>query len=86
MGEIVAWLHTMDQEGGWKWVRVTLSPGNPWGKPGKDYSAEYPVTTEPLVRAPARCLHCDGTGDVHSIDGEWRGRCTCSAGAPNEQA
>lgn len=21
-----------------------------------------------------RCEHCDGTGDVHSIDGEWRGR------------
>lgn len=27
-----------------------------------------------------RCEYCDGTGDVHGIDGEWRGRCTCSAG------
>lgn len=25
------------------------------------------------------CEHCDGTGDVHSIDGEWRGRCHCCA-------
>jgi hypothetical protein len=22
-----------------------------------------------------RCQYCDGTGDVHSIDGEWRGEC-----------
>jgi hypothetical protein len=29
---------------------------------------------------PARCEYCDGTGDVHSITGEWRGRCTCEAG------
>lgn len=27
-----------------------------------------------------RCLNCDDTGDVHSIDGEWRGRCHCAAG------
>lgn len=27
----------------------------------------------------ANCEHCDGTGDVHSIDGEWRGRCHCPA-------
>jgi len=26
--------------------------------------------------APARCEYCDGTGDVHSLDGEWRGECT----------
>jgi hypothetical protein len=31
--------------------------------------------------APKRCEYCDGTGDVHSIDGEWRGRCSCAAGA-----
>src|SRR4051794_26641961 len=22
-----------------------------------------------------RCEYCDGTGDVHGIDGEWRGTC-----------
>lgn len=27
-----------------------------------------------------RCTYCDGTGDVHGLDGEWRGRCTCPAG------
>lgn len=28
-----------------------------------------------------RCEYCDGTGDVHSLDGEWRGTCTeCDAG------
>ena len=30
-----------------------------------------------------RCPHCDDTGDVHSITGEWRGVCSCdAAGAP----
>jgi len=29
--------------------------------------------------APARCPHCDETGNVHSIDGEWRGPCNCGA-------
>ena len=31
--------------------------------------------------AQPRCSRCDGTGDVHSIDGEWRGVCDCGAGA-----
>ena len=31
-------------------------------------------------QAPERCEHCDDTGDVTSIDGEWRGYCTCDAG------
>ncbi len=30
---------------------------------------------------PTRCVYCDDTGDVHSLDGEWRGRCNCPAGA-----
>lgn len=25
----------------------------------------------------SRCPYCDDTGDVHSIDGEWRGSCDC---------
>lgn len=25
------------------------------------------------------CPNCDGTGDVHRIDGEWMGRCHCGA-------
>lgn len=27
----------------------------------------------------SRCPYCDDTGDVHSIDGEWRGECDCGA-------
>jgi hypothetical protein len=26
-----------------------------------------------------RCQYCDGTGEVHDIDGEWRGSCNCGA-------
>jgi hypothetical protein len=30
-----------------------------------------------------RCQYCDGTGDVHGIDGEWRGACDCGAAQVN---
>ncbi len=35
-------------------------------------------------QAPAeqRCEYCDGTGDVHGLDGEWRGECHCQKPAP----
>jgi len=26
-----------------------------------------------------RCQYCDGTGEVHDPDGEWRGSCNCGA-------
>jgi hypothetical protein len=29
----------------------------------------------------ALCPNCDGTGDVHTFDGEWRGRCPCTSEA-----
>ena len=32
-----------------------------------------------MNKVHGRCVHCDGTGDVHSPDGEWRGQCTCGA-------
>jgi hypothetical protein len=32
------------------------------------------------------CRNCDGTGDVHSLEGEWRGRCWCPAAQPVQQA
>lgn len=32
------------------------------------------------LTAEHRCEYCDGTGDVHSLDGEWRGICTCPIG------
>ena len=36
-----------------------------------------------LAAAPPvaqRCPNCDDTGDVHTIDGQWRGTCHCPAG------
>lgn len=29
---------------------------------------------------PASCEYCDGTGDIHSADGKWFGRCNCAFG------
>lgn len=42
-------------------------------------------TAEWNTESGQRCPHCDGTGDVHSIDGQWRGRCYCPEGqaSPN---
>lgn len=31
-------------------------------------------------QAQRPCQYCNGTGDVHSIAGEWRGVCSCEAG------
>lgn len=33
-----------------------------------------------LIAASPRCVMCDSTGDVHGLNGEWRGRCPCPAG------
>lgn len=38
------------------------------------------LASKPPQGEQKRCGYCDDTGDVHSIDGEWRGRCTCPAG------
>lgn len=40
-----------------------------------------PAVQPMTVQETARCEYCDGTGDVHAIDGEWRGYCSCGAGA-----
>ncbi len=37
-----------------------------------------------LEKGEARCSYCDGTGDVHTPTGEWRGTCTCDAGKAQE--
>lgn len=51
----------------------------------KDESEEWMKATGwGADRAPARrerCKYCDDTGDVQSLTGEWRGTCTCPAGA-----
>lgn len=41
---------------------------------------------EGIGQQPAEqcCEYCDGTGDVHSLDGEWRGTCDCPAGQQPE--
>lgn len=48
-------------------------------------AAAKPVVEEVQAEAePAeseqRCQYCDGTGDVHTPTGEWRGICDCEAG------
>lgn len=37
-----------------------------------------PASPSPAPAAVV-CAHCDGTGDVHGIDGEWKGQCSCKA-------
>lgn len=38
------------------------------------------LSSPPSVGEPTRCPYCDDSGDVHGLDGEWRGRCSCPAG------
>jgi hypothetical protein len=45
---------------------------------GKGYNIRHTHPAVPLT--DDRCNYCDGTGDVHSITGEWRGSCVCEAG------
>ena len=35
------------------------------------------TAVDPCAEMRALCSACGGTGDVHSMDGEWRGQCTC---------
>lgn len=48
---------------------------------------DSPMLVDELVHSltklqpQGRCPYCDDTGDVHGLDGEWRGTCTeCPAG------
>lgn len=36
-----------------------------------------PALPAPEQVADPTCAHCNGTGDVHSLTGEWRGSCDC---------
>ena len=54
--------------------------------PNEDYFTSVPLFTAPpkvgiSASEEAPCPYCDDTGDVHTQTGEWRGRCTCPAGA-----
>jgi hypothetical protein len=43
------YLHTMHMEFEQTHSKVTFSQDNPFGVPGRDYSATYPVTCEELI-------------------------------------
>lgn len=38
------------------------------------------VDLQAAMERKPQCEYCGGSGDVHSIDGEWRGICTCKSG------
>ena len=82
------------------WMLVPIEPSDEWiarlesqqtgGLESVDADAIRQCIVELLAAAPhpqpVRCTYCDGTGDVHSITGEWRGACCCEAGkAPQPQ-
>ena len=46
------------------------------------HTAEQPAPTDDA----AHCEYCDGTGDVHRIDGEWLGTCDCDLARANRAA
>lgn len=41
--------------------------------------AERTQQGDTCAQMRALCSACGGTGDVHSVDGEWRGSCDCPA-------
>lgn len=62
-------------------VQVTsVRMGSPSGKTVPLFSREQVVAALQYAEQQKRCEYCDGTGDVHSLDGKWRGMCTCPAG------
>lgn len=77
---------------GWLWVYTRLDGHKEkrvvWASDFKDSKADLAFVlrgkkeTEPVYAAPTvqepTCPYCDGTGDVHGIDGEWRGSCNCA--------
>lgn len=78
LGAPSAWLHTVHMELNQTMTRLTDSPENPWGKPGRDYSAEYEVTSEPLYKGAALpvdpvpvTIFCPRCRAPHIDEGEW---------------
>lgn len=55
------------------WMPLPAAPGQAALPAAVDVGAAQAETAQ---AAPARCSYCDGTGDVHGLDGEWRGECT----------
>ncbi|MFA5898095.1 MAG: hypothetical protein WC829_03160 [Hyphomicrobium sp.] len=51
------------------------------GETDPDASPQPQPVAQPVqAQLIERCPNCDDTGDVNSIDGEWRGVCYCPAG------
>lgn len=50
--EPVAWMHVMTYETGETNELLSFDDENPFGRPGRDYSAEYPVEAIPLYAHP----------------------------------
>lgn len=65
-----AWLHTMDNTEGHPenepWCVLSFDATSPFGVPGKNYSASYPVTKTPLYDI-----------DVDKIDAKLSGALCC---------
>lgn len=56
-----------------------INCGMPLYKDGGCYNPYCSDPAEPATKV-TRCPHCDDTGDVHGLDGEWRGECVqCKA-------
>lgn len=73
-----------------KSIRYSMQQGRMLGN---DYRREMKNSEELATtviaaaeQAQQRCQYCDGTGDVHSPTGEWRGVCKCEAGQQAQQA
>jgi hypothetical protein len=87
----VAWLHTLHMEGGQNYTRLLEDDGRDedepertaFGLPGRDYSEEYTVTSEPLYRAARESLA--GEANVERVaaanagfDAGWNAAQSCS--------
>lgn len=59
---------------------VLASRQHPLGPSKADTIAELVriVGGDTCAEMRALCSSCGGTGDVHGIDGEWRGECKCA--------
>lgn len=60
--------------------------GNALSQLADRLSAAFPATShegkvDTCAEMRALCSACGGTGDVHGLDGEWRGSCDCEASA-----
>jgi len=82
LGEVgaAAYHHQSDEDG-------VLTRMHPWAYAAKKIiEAHGNLAATPATPAQAErvCGQCGGSGDVHSIDGEWRGKCTVCDNPEND--